>query len=66
MNDSFLPPKHWYISENTILNQEKQEFDNKSTPQFPAVFINNKLVRGNIDKVNLFDEICKAMKSPKA
>jgi len=29
------------------------------------VFINGQLVRGNIDKLNVFDEICKAFESPK-
>lgn len=54
-----------YVDDNTLLKAERQHFWSRNVAWYPAVIIDNQLVRGNMDKLDVFDEICKSMKNKK-
>lgn len=65
MNDSFVDINDKYVKDNTLLADAKNNFLDKNVPYYPAVFVNDRLVKGEIDKLNIFDEICGSFIEPK-
>lgn len=52
--------KDWYLAKNTLLSEHRKKNLENEVYTYPAVLVNNNYVKGSLNKVNLFNEICTA------
>lgn len=49
---------------NSLLQDEREKNELAAVPVKPAVFINDNFVRGSMNKIDIFDEICNSFNKP--